>query len=143
MALVVKNQYVESGITGDIIGAAMEVHCRLGPGFLESVYDEALDVELKLKNLKFERQKELPVVYRGKVIKTFICDFVIDGKVIVELKAIKQISEIEKIQVISYLKASEIEIGLLINFGAQSLEYKRLINSKNYKRNNQSNQRNQ
>lgn len=125
---------MESGITGDIIGAAMEVHRRLRPGFLESVYHEALEVELRLKNLKFERQKKLPVVYRDKVIKTFVCDFVIDGKVIVELKAIKQTGEIEKIQVISYLKASGIEIGLLINFGAQSLEYKRLINSKNYKK---------
>lgn len=143
MTLVVNNQYVESGITGDIIGAAMEVHRRLGSGFLESVYHEALEVELRLKNLKFERQKKLPVVYRDKVIKTFVCDFVINGKVIVELKAIKQTGEIEKIQVISYLKASGIEIGLLINFGAQSLEYKRLINSKNYKKNNPSNQRNQ
>ena len=69
MALIVKNQYVISGLTGDIIGCAMEVHNRLGPGFLESVYEEAFDVELRLKKIKFERQKELPVYYREKIIK--------------------------------------------------------------------------
>jgi GxxExxY protein len=132
LALVVKNQYVASGTTGDIIGAAMEVHRRLGPGFLESVYEEALTFELKLKNMKFERQKELPVFYRDKVIKKFNCDFLVEGQVIVELKAAKELSEVDKIQVINYLKASGIEIGLLFNFGAKSLEYKRLINSKNY-----------
>jgi len=140
---IVKNQYVASEITGDIIGAAMEVHRRLGPGFLESVYEEALAVELKINNIKFERQKELPVFYRDKVIKTFVCDFIIDKQIIVELKAIKQIGEIEKIQVISYLKASGIEIGLLINFGNVSLEYKRLINSRKKQDYNQGNQRNQ
>lgn len=107
----------------------MEVHRRLGPGFLESVYEEALAIELSLKKISYERQKQLPVIYRGKVIKDFICDFFIENQVIVELKAIKQLNEIEKIQVISYLKASEIELGLLINFGSRSLEYKRLIQS--------------
>ena len=140
---IVNNQYVASEITGDIIGAAMEVHRRLGSGFLESVYEEALAIELKLHDIKFERQKEIPVFYRDKIIKTFVCDFLVNKQIIVELKAIKQISEIEKIQVTNYLKASGIEIGLLINFGSVSLEYKRLINSKKKEDNNQDNQRNQ
>jgi GxxExxY protein len=139
----VKDQYVASCITGDVIGAAMEVHRRLGPGFLESVYEEALAVELKLKKVRFERQKELPVFYRDKIIKKFVCDFFVNGQVIVELKAAKELGEIDSIQVISYLKASGIETGLLINFGAKSLGYKRLINSKSRNHSNQSNQCNQ
>ena len=139
MSSIVKNQYVVSGLTGDIIGKAMEVHRRLGPGFLESVYEEALVIELGLKKIKFERQKELPVYYREKVIKKFACDLLVDGQVIVELKSIKEIGEIDKIQVINYLKASGVEIGLLLNFGSQSLEYKRLINTNK----NQRNQHNQ
>ena len=130
MTTIVKEQYIASEITGNVIGAAMEVHRRLGPGFLESVYEEALAVELGLKKVQFERQKELPVFYRDEIIKTFICDLLIDGQVIVELKAAKQLSEIDGIQVISYLKASGIETGLLINFGAKSLEYRRFVNSK-------------
>ena len=143
MALIVKNEYVASKITGDVIGSAMEVHRRLGPGFLESVYEEALAIELESKKIKFERQKSLPVFYRDKVIKKFVCDFLVDGVVIVELKAVKEIAEIDRLQVINYLKACGIEIGLLLNFGSQSLEYKRLINSRNKCRNNQFNQCNQ
>jgi len=109
----------------------MEVHRNLGAGFLESVYEEALSIELKLKEVQFERQKELPVFYRNKIIKRFVCDFFVEGKVIVELKAAKELGEIDAVQVVSYLKASGVETGLLINFGARSLQYKRLINSEN------------
>ena len=130
MSLIVKNQYVESGLTGDIIGAAMEVPRELGPGFLESVYDEALAVELTQRRMKFERQKELPVFYKEKCIKRFICDFFIDDKVIVEVKAIKAVNEIDRVQLTSYLKASGIEIGLLLNFGEKSLCFKRMIYSR-------------
>lgn len=131
MVFEIKNNYVASGLTGDIIGAAMEVHTELGPGFLESVYEEALAYEFELKKIKFNRQRELPVFYKQKYIKPFVCDFVVDDKIIVELKAIKLIGEIEKLQVINYLKASGFEIGLLFNFGSKSLEWNRLINSKN------------
>ena len=130
MVFVEKNSYVASGLTGEIIGVAMEVHSHLGPGFLESVYEEALAVEFELKGIKFQRQKELPVFYKGRNIKQFACDFIVEDKVIVELKAIKQIGEIEKLQVINYLKASGYEVGLLFNFGNKSLEWKRLINTK-------------
>ena len=143
MALIVKNEYIASAITGEIIGSAMEVHSRLGPGFLESVYEEALAVEFELKKIKYERQKSLPVFYRDMIIKNFTCDFLVDGQIIVELKALKEIAEIERLQVINYLKASGLEIGLLLNFGGKSLEYKRLINSKNKNHKNKLNQRNQ
>ena len=133
MVYLEKNSLVESGLTGEIIGTAMEVHSQLGPGFLESVYEEALAVEFELKGIKFQKQKELPVFYKGRTIKQFVCDFVVENKVIVELKAVKQIGEIEKLQVINYLKASGYEIGLLFNFGDKSLEWKRLINTKSEK----------
>ena len=90
-----------------------------------------------IKKIKFERQKSLPVFYRDKIIKKFTCDFLVDGQIIVELKAVKEIAEIDRLQVINYLKACGIEIGLLLNFGGHSLEYKRLINSRNKNHNNQ------
>ena len=130
MTLIVKNQYVSSGLTGDIIGAAMEVHRELGPGFLESVYEESLAVELAQRKIGFERQKELPVYYKKHLVKEFICDFLIESKVILEIKAIKALSEIDRVQLTSYLKASGIEIGLLLNFGEQSLNFKRVIFTK-------------
>ena len=130
MSLIVKNQYVESGLTGDIIGAAMEVHRELGPGFLETVYDEALAVELTQRKIKFERQKELPVYYKQRCVKKFVCDFLVSSKVIVEIKAVSALREIDKVQLTSYLKASGIEIGLLLNFGEKSLCSKRMIYSR-------------
>jgi len=132
LAYIEKN-FVASGITGDIIGASMEVHRRLGPGFLESVYEEALAVEFEINGIGFKRQYELPVFYKERKIKQFICDFLVDNRIIVEIKAIKQIGEIEKLQVINYLKASSYEIGLLFNFGQKSLEWKRLINTNDFK----------
>jgi GxxExxY protein len=135
MTLIVKNQYVVSGLTGDIIGAAMEVHNQLGPGFLESVYDEALAVELTQRKIKFERQKELPVYYKQCYVKKFVCDFLVDNKIIVEVKAISVLSEIDRVQLTSYLKASGMEIGLLLNFGGRSLEFKRMIYSKENRHN--------
>jgi GxxExxY protein len=86
LVLVEKNSYVASGLTREIIGAAMEVHSQLGPGFLESVYEEAFAVELELKGIKFQRQKELPVFYKGRNIKQFVCDLIVEDKVIVERK---------------------------------------------------------
>lgn len=123
----IPNQLVHGGLTGNIIGAAMEVHSYLGPGFLESVYEESLAYEFELRKIPFERQKTFSVSYKGKNIKSFIADFVINSAVIVEVKAIREITEIEKIQVINYLKASGLEVGLVLNFGAKSLDYKRLI----------------
>jgi GxxExxY protein len=126
----IKNDLVHGTLTGKILGAAMEVHRYLGPGFLENVYEEALAYEFELQNISFEKQKEIPVIYKNKQVKHFICDFLVDKKVVVEIKAIKEIGEIEKLQAINYLKAGGFQVGLLINFGRKSLEYKRLINTK-------------
>jgi GxxExxY protein len=112
-----------------IIGAAMEVHKVLGNGFLEAVYQEALAIELKNRNIPFDREVELPVYYKGKELATsYRADFICYDSVLVELKAISKISNAEEAQVINYLKATGLEIGLLLNFATLSLEYKRFIN---------------
>ena len=110
-----------------IIGCAMEVHKTLGVGFLESVYENALKIELGLQNIIFESQKKYPVIYKGKIVKDFLCDLIVKDKVVLELKAIKQIGDIERAQVINYLKVTRHQLGLLINFGEKSLNYERII----------------
>lgn len=107
----------------------MEVHNILHCGFLESVYEEAMAIELNLQKIPFEKQKPVDVFYKGEVAKQFSCDFVVEGKVMVELKAIKKLSETENAQVLNYLKATGLPLALLINFGAPSLEFKRIINT--------------
>jgi len=118
---------VHSDLTRQIIGAAMEVHTNLGPCFLESVYESAMAIELKHRNVPYEGQKAVPVMYKGEKARDFTCDFLVDGKVLVELKAIQIITEIEEAQVLNYLKATGLRVGLLVNFGQRSLKYKRLI----------------
>ncbi|MBQ6166563.1 MAG: GxxExxY protein [Muribaculaceae bacterium] len=110
-----------------IIGAAIEVHKQLGCGFTEPVYQEAFAEELRLREIPFEREKVLTVTYKGKVLtKEFRADFVCYNKIIVELKAVVDFAEEHYAQVYNYLKASEMQLGLLINFGKTSLEYKRI-----------------
>jgi GxxExxY protein len=123
-----EDKYPSKELTREVIGAAMEVHSQLGCGFVESVYEEAIAVEFNLRRIKYERQKTLDVFYKGVKVKQFICDFLINGQVLVELKAIKNLTDIEMAQVLNYLKATGLKIGLLFNFGAKSLEYKRIIN---------------
>ncbi len=114
--------------TYTIIGAAMAVHSTLGSGFLESVYQEALEIEFQIRNIPFEREKVLPVTYRDKTLKSvFKADFVCFGTVIVELKALQHLSGAEEAQIINYLKASSLQKAILFNFGTSSLQHKRLV----------------
>jgi GxxExxY protein len=122
-----KRGLLHRDLTYNIIGAAMEVHSVLGPGFVESVYEMALARELELRNLAFERQALLQVVYKEALAGDFRADFLIEGKVIAELKAAKQLTEIHEAQLINYLKASGHRVGLLLNFGSRSLEHRRRI----------------
>ena len=113
-----------------IIGAAMTVHRELGCGFLEAVYQEALEKEFDIENIPYEREKKLPIQYRGQILNTtYQADFVCFGAIIVELKALKQLTGTEEAQVINYLKASSLGKALLINFGTPQLRYKRFVNN--------------
>lgn len=106
----------------------MTVHRELGCGFLEAVYQEALEREFQFLNISYAREKELPVLYRGKPLKTFYkADFVCFGSVIVEMKALKRLSGSEESQVINYLKSSGLQKALLLNFGTKSLQHKRMV----------------
>jgi len=104
-----------------VIGAAIEVHRVLGPGFLESVYEEALAVELKLRSTTFERQAAMPVVYKGQMIADQRVDLLVGGRLIVELKAVESLLPIHEAQLMSYMKAAHIRLGLLINFNVGKL----------------------
>jgi GxxExxY protein len=111
-----------------IIGACMEVHNELGSGFNELVYQEAAAIEFKSRNIPFEREKELKISYKDeKLIKKFKIDFLCYDKIILEFKAISDLNENHFTQVIGYLKASGIKLGLLINFGDESLQYRRIV----------------
>ncbi len=106
----------------------MEVHQTLGYGFLEAVYQEALALEFEFRHIPFQREISLPVIYKGRKLGTlYRADFLCYDTVIVEVKAITQLSGTEEAQVINYLKATGLDVGLLINFGAKSLQYKRFI----------------
>jgi GxxExxY protein len=114
--------------THAIIGAAMEVHSQLGAGFLESVYQEALERELMSRGIPFASQVELPIMYKGERLMTmFRSDLVCYHEVIVELKSIKTLTNIDEAQLLNYLKATGLKRGLLLNFGANRLEVKRMI----------------
>ena len=114
--------------TFKIIGAAMEVHKELGCGFLEAVYQEALEQEFNCQEIAFKAQPVIEIAYKGKILnKTYQPDFICYDKVIVEIKAIYSLSGIEEAQLINYLKATGLKVGLLINFGSKSLEHKRFV----------------
>lgn len=117
--------------TYEVIGAAMAVHRELGAGFLEDVYHEALMLEMSSRNIPFLHEVDLPIFYKGQLMqKIYRTDFVCFDTIIVELKALPEVGGREKAQVINYLRASNYDRGLLLNFGSDSLHYIRLFNSK-------------
>ncbi len=117
-------------ITGKIIGSAMNVHNTLGNGFQEVIYQRALAIEMKDQGLSFERETERKIYYKGTEIGTRRVDFLVEGKVLVELKAIIVLENVHIAQAINYLEAFKLDIGLIINFGARSLEFRRLTGKK-------------
>lgn len=116
-------------ITEKIIGAAFDVHSFLGNGFQEVIYQRALAYEMSLRNLEFAREIEQEIFYKEleEPIGTRRADFVVEGKILVELKAVKEIEDVHLAQALNYLKAYRLEVGLLINFGSKSLTFRRLV----------------
>lgn len=114
--------------TYEIIGICMEVHRNLGSGLLEIIYKDAIEIELKAKNIPFEREKEFPIEYKGQILPhRFYADFVVNGNIILEIKSVKEFSKEHLAQLLNYMKISRSELGLLFNFYPSSLQYKRYI----------------
>ncbi len=123
-------QHPLSDLTGKIIKCAIEVYRLLGNGFQKAVYQRALTTEFELRSIPFEQNVERPLYYKGEQVGTRLVDFFVDEKVMVELKAITQLEDVHLTQVINYLEAYNMEVGLLLNFGRESLEYKEVGNKK-------------
>ena len=123
-------KYKHSELTSKIIGCAMEVHKHLGNGFQEVIYQRALEIEFHLQGINVQREFVMPLSYKGEDIGTRRVDFFVEEKVIVEIKAIKELEDVHLAQAINYLEAYNLEVGLLINFGNTSLQFKRVMNKK-------------
>ena len=122
MELIYKNEVYQ------ITGAAMEVHSKLGCGFLEAVYQEALELEFQFRKIPYRREARLDIYYKDILLKKYYeADFICYDKIIVELKALSGLTSEHESQLLNYLKATNLRVGLLINFGKQSLEYKRMV----------------
>ncbi|MDX9847675.1 MAG: GxxExxY protein [Tenuifilaceae bacterium] len=135
---MINDEYKYSELTSKIIGCAMTVHSELGNGFQEVIYQRALEIEMTDQGIVFSREYEMPVYYKKRQIGTRRVDFLVEGVVSVELKALIQLEDVHLAQAINYLEAYDLEIGLLINFGAKSLQFKRLTN-KSFKQKSQGN----
>jgi len=131
-------EYKYSELTGKIIGCAMKVHSALGNGFQEVIYQRALEIEIAENKLLFSREHEMPVYYKNRQIGIRRVDFLVEGVVSVELKALTSLEDVHLAQAINYLEAYDLEVGLLINFGSKSLQHKRIVNRK-FKQKNQGN----
>lgn len=117
-------------LTQSIINACMKIHTTLGMGFMEMIYHRALIVELEIRNILFQSEQELPIYYEGRLLGKRRLDLLVDRKVLVELKATSELEKKHFAQTLNYLEAFNIEIGLLFNFGSNSLQFKRFINNK-------------
>lgn len=127
-------EYKYSDITGRIIKCAINAHNKLGCGFQEIIYHRAMEIEMGKEGLKFISECKMNIYYDEEIIGSRRADFFVEDKIMVELKAITEIEEINKQQIINYLEIYKIDVGLLINFGNKSLEFKRFINEKNNQR---------
>jgi GxxExxY protein len=114
-------------LTHAIIGCAMKVHAALGNGFQEVIYQRCLEIELKKADFDFAREREMPIFYDGHEVGTRRADFIVEHKVLVELKAVIDLDDVHLAQALNYLEAYRLDVGLLINFGARSLQFKRLL----------------
>lgn len=130
MKTMINANYPESELTGKIIGCAMEVHKFLGNGFQEVVYQRSLAIEMKRQGLAFSREHEMEIFYKGEQVGLRRVDFFVEGKIMVELKAVVQLEDVHLAQAINYLEAYGMKIGLLINFGNTSLQFKRVMKPK-------------
>jgi GxxExxY protein len=128
--MIVKDEYPLSELTGRIIGCAMEVHRYFGNGFQEVIYQRALAIEMRTQGIAYSREHEMSIFYKGEDIGTRRVDFFVEEKVMVELKAVIQLEDVHLAQAINYLEAYKMDIGLLINFGNTSLQFKRVTKPK-------------
>lgn len=126
---MINENYPESALTGKIIGCCIEVHRQLGNGFQEIIYQKALEIEMASQGLSFSREHEMDILYKGVQIGKRRVDFFVESKVMVEIKAVIALEDVHLAQGINYLEAYGLEIGLLVNFGAKSLEFRRLMKS--------------
>ena len=119
---MVQTAYKYSELTGKIIGCAIEVHKRLGPGLLEKLYQEAMTIEMQLGNLKVEKNVKIPVEYKGKLIGDYFIDLLVEDRVILELKSVERHDTIFEAQILSYMKLTGKKVGLLINFNSKMVK---------------------
>jgi GxxExxY protein len=136
--MMIDDKYKYSELTSKIIGCAMKVHSALGNGFQEVIYQRALANEMEMAGIIFQREFEMPVYYNNHIVGTRRADFLVNNIISIKLKAISKLEDVHLAQAINYLEAYDLEIWLLINFGAKSLEFKRIINNK-FKQKNQGN----
>ena len=135
---VIKREYRYSELTAKVIGCAMTVHSALGNGFQEVIYQRALEIEMSDASLSFSREHDMPVHYKGRQVGSRRVDFLVADAISVELKAITRLEDVHLAQAINYLEAYDLEVGLLINFGGRSLEFKRVAN-RQFRQKNQGN----
>ena len=130
MKEIVNEKYKHSDVTGKIIGCAIKVHSTLGNGFQEVIYQRCLAIEMEKQGLNFARELEMAIHYEGIEVGTRRVDFLVEDKIMLELKALSRLEDVHLAQALNYLEAYKLETGLLVNFGARSLEFKRVTNER-------------